>query len=130
MDTKSASLIRNVVNGNPDSVITAFLKATNFETASWKHTPWLIKELRGIADGSGQEYKDVFAFPDQISTTILKDVLRSKDNLKNPICRILVDGAYGFTFSSVLFTLGDRCSVQVTNGAPDQSEYKEYFFKK
>lgn len=339
--TKWKTNIRNVVNGNPDSVITLFLKATNFETTSWKHTPWLIKELRGIADGSGQEYKDVFVFqlvdefwvyldkqfntpnhhcssigvpstenhpayiaqnvdlenfrdgyqvlfhitasatepqqyilscagmvaingmnekgigicvnslmelqaspnglpvafvvrgvlnkqsgpealtflksvnhasgqnyilgiadsvydfeassnqviryvpnqqhntvvyhtnhalanhdvkdwykdyhtkvlsgetknnnsevrfatlekyldiqPNQISTTILRKVLRSKDNLKNPVCRPLLDGAYGFTFSSVLFTLGDRRSLQVTNGPPDQSEYKEYFFKK
>ena len=339
--TKWKANIRNVVNGNPDSAITVFLKATNFESISREHTPWLLKELRGIADGSGQEYKDVFAFqlvdefwvyldkqfntpnhhcssigvpstenhpayiaqnvdlenfrdgyqvlfhitasatepqqyilscagmvaingmnekgigigvnslmelqaspdglpvafvvrgvlnkqsgpealtflksvkhasgqnyilgigdsiydfeassnqvirfvpnqrhspvvyhtnhaltnhdvkdwyidyhtkvlsgetknnnsevrfttlakyldklPNQISTTTLKNVLRSKDNLKNPICRILIDGAYGFTFSSVLFTLGDRRSVQVTNGPPDQSEYKEYFFKK
>ena len=43
--------IRNVVNGNPDSVITAFLSGSNFEANSLKYTPWLLKELLGIADG-------------------------------------------------------------------------------
>jgi isopenicillin-N N-acyltransferase-like protein len=48
---KWKSNIRNVAGASPDSVITAFLKATNFEPISRKYTPWLLKELLGIADG-------------------------------------------------------------------------------
>jgi isopenicillin-N N-acyltransferase like protein len=67
--------------------------------------------------------------PSEISTETIKKVLRSKDDLSNPVCRGIKAGEYGFTFSSVLFTLGGRRSVQLTCGPPDKSEYKEYFFK-
>jgi predicted choloylglycine hydrolase len=68
--------------------------------------------------------------PSQISTALIKNTLRSKDSATNPVCRDFNSGEFGFTFSSVLFTLGDKPSVQITNGSPNQSEYKEYFFKK
>ncbi|MBL0268737.1 MAG: hypothetical protein IPP99_08760 [Chitinophagaceae bacterium] len=64
-----------------------------------------------------------------ISTDIIKTTLRSKDNLKNPVCRVYEENGAGFTFSSVIYTLGGKRSVQITYGSPDQSEYKEYFFK-
>jgi predicted choloylglycine hydrolase len=66
--------------------------------------------------------------PEEITTEIIKTALRSKDNEINPVCRAYNEGA-GFTFSSVVFTLGGKRSVQITYGSPDQSEYKEYFFK-
>jgi len=66
--------------------------------------------------------------PEDISTGMIKTTLRSKDNERNPVCRIFREGRGGFTFSSVLYTLGGRRSVQLTYGSPDQSEYKEYFF--
>ncbi|MEI9810634.1 MAG: hypothetical protein WDO16_23700 [Bacteroidota bacterium] len=65
--------------------------------------------------------------PEEISPDLIKSVLRSKDNPVNPVCRVFKEGA-GFTFSSVLFTLGGKRSVQLTYGSPDQSEYREYFF--
>jgi predicted choloylglycine hydrolase len=68
--------------------------------------------------------------PSRISATLIKNTLRSKDSATNPVCRDFHSGEFGFTFSSVLFTLGDKPSVQITNGSPSQSEYKEYFFKK
>lgn len=68
--------------------------------------------------------------PSDISTDVIKTTLRSKDDIINPVCRAFVENGGGFTFSSVLFTLGGKCSVQITYGSPDQSEYKEYFFKK
>jgi isopenicillin-N N-acyltransferase-like protein len=68
--------------------------------------------------------------PDEISTDVIKSTLRSKDNKLNPVCRAYKEGGGGFTFSSVVFTLGQKRSVQLTYGSPDQSEYKEYFFEK
>jgi len=67
--------------------------------------------------------------PADISTDVIKTTLRSKDNARNPVCRVYKEGGGGFTFSSLIFTLGGKRSVQVTYGSPDQSEYREYFFK-
>ncbi|HEV7780432.1 MAG TPA: C45 family peptidase [Chitinophagaceae bacterium] len=64
---------------------------------------------------------------ESISVDLIKTALGSKDNPVNPVCRPFKEGV-GFTFSSVLFTLGGRRSVQLTYGSPDQSGYQEYFF--
>lgn len=64
-----------------------------------------------------------------ISADVIKTTLRSKDNESNPVCRAFSENGSIFTFSSVLFTLGGKRSIQLTNGSPDQSDYKEYFFK-
>ncbi len=64
-----------------------------------------------------------------ISADVIKSTLRSKDDVKNPVCRSFEENGGGFTFSSVLFTLGGKRSIQLTYGSPDQSTYKEYFFK-
>ncbi len=66
---------------------------------------------------------------EEISADVIKNTLRSKDDERNPVCRPYRQGA-GFTFSSVVFTLGRTKSVQLTYGSPDQSEYQEYFFSK
>jgi isopenicillin-N N-acyltransferase like protein len=64
-----------------------------------------------------------------ISADIIKTTLRSKDDAQNPVCRAFAKNGFAFTFSSVLFTLSGKRSIQLTNGSPDQSDYKEYFFK-
>lgn len=64
-----------------------------------------------------------------ISLDVIKTTLQSKDNSNNPVCRVFTNKGFGFTFSSVVFTLGGKRSVQLTYGSPDQSQYKEYFFK-
>ncbi|MGI8599809.1 MAG: C45 family autoproteolytic acyltransferase/hydrolase [Chitinophagaceae bacterium] len=66
---------------------------------------------------------------DSITKDMIKATLRSKDNDKNPVCRPFTEKGGAFTFSSVLFTLGGKRSVQFTYGSPDNSEYQEYFFK-
>jgi len=66
--------------------------------------------------------------PADISTDVIKATLRSKDNERNPVCRTFREGGGGFTFSSLLYTLGGKRSVQLTYGSPDKSEYREYFF--
>jgi predicted choloylglycine hydrolase len=64
---------------------------------------------------------------EEISVEIIKNTLRAKDDKLNPVCRPYRQGA-GFTFSSVVFTLGGTKSVQLTYGSPDKAEYREYFF--
>jgi predicted choloylglycine hydrolase len=66
--------------------------------------------------------------PGEISVDVIKNTLRAKDDTFNPVCRPYRQGA-GFTFSSVVFTLGGTKSVQLTFGSPDQAEYRAYFFK-
>ncbi len=57
-----------------------------------------------------------------ISEEVIKSMLKSKDNEKYPVCRAYRQGSSIFTFSSVLFALGGKRSVQVTYGSPDQSD--------
>ena len=54
--------IHNSIKRDPDSVLSDFLKATNFEPVTRKYTPEILDELKGISEGSGQKYSDVFAF--------------------------------------------------------------------
>lgn len=54
--------IRKDTGSDPDSVIADFLRTTDFTPAIRKWTPEILDEVRGIADGSGQTYPDVFAF--------------------------------------------------------------------
>jgi hypothetical protein len=65
----------------------------------------------------------------KINVDLLKTILRSKDDIQNPICRSFTEVQGIFTFSSVLFTLTGKRSVLVTFGSPDQAEYQQYFFK-
>lgn len=64
-----------------------------------------------------------------ISADVIKTTLRSKDDEINPVCRTYSGNGFGFTFSSVLITLGGKPSIQLTYGSPDESDYKEYSFK-
>jgi isopenicillin-N N-acyltransferase-like protein len=54
--------IRLAIQADPDSVLTAFLTATDFEKSTKKYAPAMLEEINGIAKGSGQPFKDVFAF--------------------------------------------------------------------
>jgi isopenicillin-N N-acyltransferase like protein len=64
-----------------------------------------------------------------ISTDLIKATLRSKDDILHPVCRTYRESGGGFTFSSIIFTLGGKRSVQLTYGSPELAEYKEYFFR-
>jgi predicted choloylglycine hydrolase len=52
---------------DPDSVISHFFSSTHFEAAIKKWTPDAYEEVKGIADGSGQSFIDVYCFqlPDE-----------------------------------------------------------------
>jgi isopenicillin-N N-acyltransferase-like protein len=79
--------------------------------------------------GAGEPNVSNASNTSNISTDVIKQTLRSKDDAQNPICRAYAPNHGGFTFSSVIFTLGSSPSVQITNGSPDQSEYVEHRFK-
>ena len=47
---------------NPETFINKFIKKTNFVPAIKKHTPDLLEEIKGIADGSGIDYNTIYVF--------------------------------------------------------------------
>lgn len=51
-----------VMRGDADEYISSFLARTAFQPAIERHTPDLLEELRGIADGSGQPFDHVLAY--------------------------------------------------------------------
>ncbi len=111
---------------------------TNHALANTDVKPWhkraFEKRLAGQIPGDNSVIRftslqqRLDKLPADISTDIIKTTLRSKDNMYNPVCRTFREGGPGFTFSSILYTLGKNPSVQLTYGSPDQAEYVEYFF--
>lgn len=63
-----------------------------------------------------------------IDDALIKETLRSKDDITNPVCRSFNSGGGGFTFGSVIMTLTGKPYLQVTAGSPDESEYKRFDF--
>lgn len=63
-----------------------------------------------------------------INDYLIKETLRSKDDLNNPVCRTINSGGNGFTFASVIMTLTGNPNMQITKGSPDKSEYKKIEF--
>lgn len=57
----------------------------------------------------------------------LMNILRSKDDPANPVCRNWSPGR-GFTFASTIMVLGKEPFLLITAGPPDESEYKKYTF--
>jgi hypothetical protein len=64
----------------------------------------------------------------RIDDDLIKETLRSKDDLNNPVCRSFNSGGGGFTFGSVIMTLTGQPYLQITAGSPDESEYKKFDF--
>jgi isopenicillin-N N-acyltransferase like protein len=65
-----------------------------------------------------------------INDSLIKETLRSKDDIHNPVCRSFNSGGGGFTFGSVIMTLTELPYLQITAGSPDESEYKRFDFTK
>ncbi|MFZ9386646.1 MAG: C45 family autoproteolytic acyltransferase/hydrolase [Chitinophagaceae bacterium] len=63
-----------------------------------------------------------------IDDILIKETLRSKDDINNPVCRSFNGRGGGFTFGSVIMTLTGKPSLQITAGSPDESEYKKFDF--
>ena len=45
---------------DPDPLIDSFLSSTNFLSAAKKWSPHLLKEMEGIAEGVGVDFKEIF----------------------------------------------------------------------
>ncbi len=127
-----------VVRYNPDSSNTSIVYHTNHALANHDVKDWYRGYHERVIAGETKKGNSEVRFAtlemhlakssQDISPELIKLTLRSKENASNPVCRTYREGAGGFTFSSVLFTLGGRRSIQLTLGSPDQSDYVEYFF--
>ena len=60
--TKWKQNLKTVTKRDADSLLSDFNNSTDFEPAIKKWTPEILEEVKGIADGSGQKYIDVYAF--------------------------------------------------------------------
>jgi len=113
---------------------------TNHALVNHDVKPWYLDYHRQVLAGETNNMGSEIRFNalkqrlditnEEISLNVIKSTLRSKDNEKYPVCITYKEGGRGFSFSSTIFTLTDRPSIQVTFGSPDQSEYQEYFFLK
>jgi hypothetical protein len=66
----------------------------------------------------------------EVNDDLIKTTLRSKDDAENPVCRSVIGATQSFTFVSTIMTLSGVPYLQVTAGAPDESEYKRVDFSK
>ena len=63
----------------------------------------------------------------EITINSIMNILRSKDDPNNPVCRTMNQSG-GFTFASTIMILGDKPYLLITAGPPDESEYKKFEF--
>ena len=122
-----------VVRYLPDPKNEALVYHTNHAVANDDVKPWHQSFQKKVLAGDANDDNSVIRFaslkkrlniPDlEINDNVLKQAYRSKDDPQNPVCSTFEDGKGGFTFSSVILTLGKTPSIQLTNGSPDQSEY-------
>ena len=128
-----------VIRYLPNPGVNSLVYHTNHALVNHDVKPWFRQYHEQVLAGATNTRNSEIRFaslqqrlnPQQLSISpdVIKATLRSKDNSRNPVCRTYREGGGGFTFSSILFTLGGQRSVQLTYGSPDQSEYSEYFFK-
>ncbi|WP_034057199.1 C45 family autoproteolytic acyltransferase/hydolase [Lacinutrix jangbogonensis] len=98
-----------------------------------KYNPNLNDELKPTKSNSYLRFKAVesrMADNLEISDVLIKEALRSKDNVKNPVCRTNNKDGRGFTFASVIMTFTKNPNIQILAGPPDESDYKTFEFSK
>ncbi len=110
---------------------------TNHPISNDDVKPWYQDQLRKVLSGetvsnSSTRFTAIKNRLDigspNFSENTIKETLRSKDSEKYPVCITYQSDKDGFTFSSIIFTLGKHPTVQLTNGSPDQSEYRLHKF--
>jgi isopenicillin-N N-acyltransferase-like protein len=123
----------------PDPDNYSLVYHTNHAIANDNIKPWYQEGHKKMLSGEARNNNSFIRFTSlksrlntsesNISDDIIKQTLRSKDDVLNPICRTYKNGDPFFTFSSVVLTLGKSPSIQLTNASPDQSEYILHTFK-
>lgn len=128
---------RKVVRMLPDA--SGILYHTNHPIVNDDVKPWYNYYYQRFLAGKTLENNSevrYYALQKRINESSLQDddfikaTLRSKDDPKNPICRANTSGKGGFTFGSVILTLSNKRTIQVTAGPPDESEYKTFSFSR
>lgn len=97
-----------------------------------RYNPNLGKEALPIASNSYIRFTSLengIKTSEDITAENVMNVLRSKDDPSNPVCRSWRPGK-GFTFASTIMSLGEKPMLYVTAGPPDESEYKTFDFSK
>lgn len=128
-----------VVRFLPDTTNTTMVYHTNHALVNDDVKPWYSDYHKNVIAGITADQNSEVRFATlkdnlggknrQVTERKIKDILRSKADRKNPVCRSFTQRSGFFTFSSVVFTLTGKRSLQLTYGSPDRSEYKAYFFK-
>lgn len=128
-----------VVRFMPDAASPSLVYHTNHAMANDDLKPWYRASNARILSGEITNDNSVVRLtslkkrlgtvPEDISEDIIKETLRSKDDQDNPVCRTYNEKQNGFTFSSVVLTLGRYPSMELTFGSPDQSEYIKHTFR-
>lgn len=104
---------------------------TNHPIVNEDVKPWFKMSMDIANSNSLLRFKAVekrVAGASVISDAMIKEALRSKDDEANPVCRTNNQNGQGFTFASVIMTLGEQPSLQVLAGPPDESEYTRFDF--
>lgn len=98
--------------------------------------PWSEEYNPNLADKpvSSNSFIRLVSVENRISQTpaindyLIKETLRSKDDLNNPVCRTINSAGTIFTFASVIMTLTGNPYMQITKGSPDETDYKKIKF--
>jgi isopenicillin-N N-acyltransferase-like protein len=123
----------------PDANNYSLVYHTNHAIANDNIKPWYQEDHKKMLAGEAKNDNSFIRFTSlknrlntsesNIPDNIIKETLRSKDDLLNPVCRAYKNGEPIFTFSSVVLTLGKSPSIQLTNASPDRSQYILHIFK-
>ncbi|MCK0115271.1 C45 family autoproteolytic acyltransferase/hydolase [Gelidibacter sp. F63206] len=113
---------------------------TNHSLDNHDIKPWMEDYHKRILSGVGKQtnsqtrlksLESQLALKNKdLGAETLKDILRSKENPQFPICVNFRDDGVAFTFSSVVFTLGENSTAEVTYGSPDRAMYHKHHFNK
>ena len=146
---------QNYLIGTPDKVYTFEASAnqvvqfnprdnnvvyhTNHSLNNHDVKPWMEEYHKRILSGQGKQTNSQTRFSSverQLAAQALtlnagniKQILSSKENSQSPICVSYREEGVAFTFSSVIFSLGNRPMAEITMGPPDTNAYKKYFLE-
>ena len=65
-----------------------------------------------------------------LDASAIQMTLRSRDSDEHPVCRTHLKENGGFTFASVIYSLGKTPGLQLAIGPPDESKYMYFDFSK